>query len=191
MTIAVPARAPDLLTIEDFELFLFSRPDGERWELVDGTARMMAPPDLRHQVIAARLVGLLQPTLKRNRPGPMAVQEAGIRIGPLDRTLLVPDVLVVPRTKQRYADDLILAVEIESPTNREGEVDGKFRRYKALPSARYCVHLQTERMSAELHEKVDDAWRVRTLEGPDARLLLPELGFDHALAEIYEDVAFD
>lgn len=41
------------LSVELFRGFLESRPDEERWELIDGVAVMMAPPTLAHQMMPA------------------------------------------------------------------------------------------------------------------------------------------
>ena len=54
MTVLPASRQHDarLWTADQFLDFLMSRPDEERWQLVDGLAMMMVPPSKVHQHIA-------------------------------------------------------------------------------------------------------------------------------------------
>jgi Uma2 family endonuclease len=52
------------LSVEAFRNWVVSRPDEERWELVDGTPMMMAPPTRDHQRIASNLERLLNDAIE-------------------------------------------------------------------------------------------------------------------------------
>jgi Uma2 family endonuclease len=56
-TASRPRYAP--LSIEAFRNWAASRPDEERWELIDGVPMMMAPPTRDHQRIASNFERLL------------------------------------------------------------------------------------------------------------------------------------
>ena len=43
------------MTIEEFLSFTETRPDGERWELIEGVAILQASPSKPHQVIATNI----------------------------------------------------------------------------------------------------------------------------------------
>ena len=60
-------RTPQL-TMEQFHAFRDSRPEEEKWELIDGVPMMMPPPTLVHQRIAANLDRLLNAHFERLKP---------------------------------------------------------------------------------------------------------------------------
>jgi Uma2 family endonuclease len=61
--------APELeLTIEEFLTLTESRPDGERWELIEGKAIMNPSPSQWHQVIAGNIVVTLSAIKMRTGP---------------------------------------------------------------------------------------------------------------------------
>ena len=57
------AREPEKLTIRQFLAFYETRPDEERWQLVDGVAILMTPPFPTHQRIASNIERLLNDAL--------------------------------------------------------------------------------------------------------------------------------
>jgi hypothetical protein len=96
---------------------LFHLPDdGQRHELVEGTLLVSPPPAVDHQVVAKRLVRLLDDAAP---PGLLAVEAVGVRLS--RTTLLVPDVVVLDsaatgkRRRTLEASEVKLVVEIVSP----------------------------------------------------------------------------
>src|SRR5437763_1804569 len=60
MTVNTPAPAPSVaMDVDQFMAFLDTRPDDERWELIEGIAVMMAPPSRAHQRIARNFAEVL------------------------------------------------------------------------------------------------------------------------------------
>ncbi len=57
---SVAQHKPPPMSIELFRAFYSTRPDEERWQLIDGVAVMMPPPIPAHQRIASNLEGLAQ-----------------------------------------------------------------------------------------------------------------------------------
>jgi len=57
------------LDVEAFRNWVASRPDEERWELIDGVPMMMAPATRDHQRIASNLERLLNDALERSAAG--------------------------------------------------------------------------------------------------------------------------
>ena len=49
MTLIQPIILPQRMSDEEFLGFVAKRPDGERWQLIDGVAVMMPPPTKAHQ----------------------------------------------------------------------------------------------------------------------------------------------
>ena len=54
---ARPRLAPEQqLTVEEFLAFTDTRPDGERWELIEGVAILNPSPTDYHQIVVANIV---------------------------------------------------------------------------------------------------------------------------------------
>src|SRR5581483_6237066 len=65
-----PKLAPEQqLTIEEFLAFTDSRPEGERWELIEGVAVLNPSPVDHHQVIVADIVTCLMVHKRRTYAG--------------------------------------------------------------------------------------------------------------------------
>jgi hypothetical protein len=62
MTVAV-ARQHPYMNVPQFLCFLHSRPDEERWELIEGVPMMVPPPKIAHQRIASNLERYLNDAL--------------------------------------------------------------------------------------------------------------------------------
>jgi Uma2 family endonuclease len=58
-----------LWTADQFLDFALTRPDEERWQLVDGLAIMMVPPTFTHQKIGRNVFALLDRAITAHRPG--------------------------------------------------------------------------------------------------------------------------
>lgn len=173
-------------TAEEFSKFLESRPEHERWQLLDGIAVMMTPPSKRHQIIARNLVILLNTALANHRPGWIAVQEPGVMIPGIDAFRPEADVAVVEAfdDEGRYFDRFFLVVEILSESNREEYIETKRQRYIAHPENQYCLILDQMEMRVEIWAK-SAGWRGSLLRAHDDRLELPELGLSCTLDDIY------
>ena len=103
-------------TTEDLDSF---PDDGLRRELIDGVLHVSPSPTTAHQIVAARLLVALE----RDCPDQLVVTQANdVRIS--SRRQFIPDVLVVTyeaaerRTGRYGADEVILAVEIVSPSSQ-------------------------------------------------------------------------
>ena len=109
-------------------------PDGQRYELVEGTLLVTPAPTSLHQILLARLVERLRHYLPEG--GPVWVVSPGeIEIRP--RTLVDPDVLVYPSSYPLGAPwtriaGWWLAIEVYSPSSRVYDHDFKGPTYLAL-----------------------------------------------------------
>ncbi len=113
--VSASLRKPSFWTIERFRAFLDTRPDEERWELVDGVAVMMTPPTVIHQRIASNLDRLLNDALLRHDRSRMAIQRPGLDLLPeVENYQPEPDVAVIDaraRRGERYVRRFYLAAE--------------------------------------------------------------------------------
>ena len=100
-------------------------PEHERWQLFDGTARAMAPPNWAHQSVVTELARQLGNAL-HGKPCQTRVAPVGVRLPKHDeaddsiRTVFEPDILVVCDARKidakgvRGAPDVI--IEVLSPS---------------------------------------------------------------------------
>ncbi|MDR3171110.1 MAG: Uma2 family endonuclease [Treponema sp.] len=112
------------------------RDDGKRYELIDGTAYMMAAPSIDHQSISMKLSRLFGDFLDGKSCRVFAAP-TDVRLFPQknlgDKTVVQPDLLVVcDKTKLdkrscNGAPDLV--IEILSPSNDAEEMLRKFQKY--------------------------------------------------------------
>lgn len=61
-------------SVEEYFALIKSRPEEERWQLIDGVAVMPPPPTLVHQHIASNLARLLNDHFDAKHPGFFAFQ---------------------------------------------------------------------------------------------------------------------
>lgn len=94
MNAPAPERKAIPLTADQYATFLRTRPEEERWQLIDGAAIMMPPSILRHQRIGANLLRLLSDALDRTCPELAVLYESGLRIEGFPAFLPVPDLLL-------------------------------------------------------------------------------------------------
>jgi Uma2 family endonuclease len=94
-------------------------PDGsDRWELVDGIPRAVAPPSVRHGRIHGETGRLIGNHLAEQRPEYRISIGAGLR--PNDYNVRIPDITVScwPLVDDRLLAEPIVVVEILSPSKR-------------------------------------------------------------------------
>ena len=186
MNIPAEKRKASLLTEEQYEVFLRTRPEEERWQLIDGVAVMMPPPTLRHQVIGGNLYRALSEALERNRPELIALYESGLRIEGVPAFLPVPDLLVVdqPVGEGSYADRFYLTAEILSDSNTQEYMSLKVERYAQHPENLYSLIIGQKDFHCEVWSRAS-GWKGVVLRSGDDVLDLPEFGFRCELRALY------
>ncbi|MBK1622697.1 Uma2 family endonuclease [Afifella marina] len=175
-----------LWTADQFLEFYMSRPDEERWQLVDGLAMMMVSPTRPHQKIAKNLIFLLEPCLLEARSDLETLWEMGVRVPGISDFNPQPDLLVVEADAsfERYADRFFLAAEILSPSNPTEMISRKIELYQRHPDNLYCLTIAQDEVRVRLWARETD-WQMTELTSLDDKLRLPAFGFDVKLSEIY------
>ena len=181
------------LSVGAFRNWVASRPDEERWELIDGTPMMMAPPTRDHQRIASNLERLLNDAIERSPDKWVArlaaYQRIGVNLGPMVQNYdPEPDVAVVEVAKgadSRYSDRLFLAAEVVSPSDLL-TVEGKRELYKRHPDCRCVLVIRQDRCEVNVELRTPDGWAWETLSTPHDHLVLPAFGLKCPLADIYK-----
>lgn len=175
-----------LWTADQFLQFYMTRPDEERWQLVDGLALMMTPSTFGHQKIGKRLLNLLDRALNRHRPELEAFYEMGLRIPGVDHFHPEPDLLVLEAgaSFDRYADRFFLVAEVISPSNSAEMIERKLELYKSHPDNLYCLTVDQDSVHVALYAS-ETGWSRTDLTSPDDVLRLSAFGFETRLSDIY------
>ena len=135
---------PDILTPVYWTADMARRlpDDGNRYEVVYGELLVTPSPRLWHQQLVGRLYLALGKYLERHLAGVVLASPADISWGP--DVLLQPDVFVVPTDQARLLEwtairDLLLVVEVLSPSNPKHDRFTKRRRYQEARVPLYWI----------------------------------------------------
>ena len=181
----VPGKA-EPMGVEEYFAFADTRPDDEKWELIDGEAILQASPNEQHQTIVANVIYCLQAIQRERRPSWTAKPGIGLRTAPA--SLPEPDVLIRPKSPRvgRECDDAIVAIEVLSESTADRDLRWKRKAYARLPSVMYYVVIAQDAVEVLVFARASKFAEQR-LESLDATLDLSSLGISLPLAEIYQD----
>ena len=154
MSVALLKSRPDpgLWTSDQFLDFYMSRPEGERWQLIDGLAMMMVSPTKVHQRIGRNLLNRLDEALERQGTELLAYYDFAIRIPGVDGFSPEPDVVVVDGAAdyRHYADRFYLVAEVISPSNTAELIERKLELYRSHPDNLYCLTVSQDSVEVKL-----------------------------------------
>ena len=177
------------MTVQEFYAFTDTRPDDEKWELIDGKPILNASPSPLHQLIAGNIIAALSASeLEHSLPWRVV---PGFGVLASDTNRPEPDVMVVPaelfhlHPLPRDTKDA-LAFEVMSPSTSRHDLKWKRAVYTAMPKlAHYVVVAQ------DVIEVVDfaraEGFAERRVNSLKSVLDLPALGVSIPLARIYRD----
>ena len=125
--------------------------DGNRYELIDGMLLVSPAPSKQHQRLVRMLLIALQTYSEQHNLGEALSSPADIGLSPAD--LVQPDVFVVPKITSSWdqARDLILAVEVVSPSSGHTDRNVKRPRYQRERVPEYWI--------VDPDERVFERWR--------------------------------
>jgi Uma2 family endonuclease len=139
-----------------------------------------------HEAIGGTLRALLHDRLRgkacRVRGPTMKIEVAG--------RIRYPDALVYCKPVQpseRVIREPVVVFEVASPSTSHTDRIDKLREYQATDSILRYVILEQDSIAATVYARDGALWTGRALIGGDV-LVLPEIGIELALAEIYADV---
>ena len=184
----VPPLNPAPMTVAEFFAFTDTRPDEEKWELIDGEPVLNATPSEFHQQIVGNIVFLLGLAERQQDRSWKAIPGIGVRVS--DTNLPQPDVLIRPKDApkgnpmSRECDDMIVAFEILSPSTRDRDLGWKRNAYMALPSLTHYVVIAQDAVEVVVFGR-GSRFPEERLKRLDQSLELPALGVTLPLAEIY------
>ena len=193
MTIEAPAPAlAGTMDVDAFMAFAKTRPDHERWELIDGVPMMMAPPSPAHQRIAQNFAVLLNTAFAEHGRDLFAYHGTGTRTAGARDFFVLPDVVVMPGVSgyDLYAENYQLAAEVLSPSNTRREMASKLRRYRQASDNLYAVFVDSRETLVEIHAR-RNGWEPAIFTQPGDQLDLPEFRVACRVVDLYRGTPLD
>jgi Uma2 family endonuclease len=184
----VPVVDTGPMTVTNFLAFTDSRPDDEKWELIDGEPVLNAWPSRLHQIIVKNILVLLDLQATQQRQSWEVLPGLGVRVS--GTNLPVPDVLIRPNIalrndpRGRECDDVIVAFEVLSPSTKDRDLRWKRQAYASLPSVMHYVVIAQDAVDVVVFAR-DADFAERRLRSPRESVEFPDLEVSLTLADIY------
>ena len=173
-------------SVEEYLALIESRPEEERWQLIDGVAMMMPPPTRMHQLIASNLAFELNTHFCAHRPELCALQEVALIVPKAELFRPEADVAVVDLIgdHESYIDRFYSVAEVLSDSNTDKDIAVKRQRYVQHPENLYFLLIEQKRVRVEVLARAG-GWQPVVLDQPEATLDLPTFGFTTRVADLY------
>ncbi len=187
-TIGVSARVP-VMTRDQF--FDWASASGARYEFDGFQPVAMTAGNINHNRIAFTIHRTLYRQLSGSGCEPLGLDAGVATVGD---TVRYPDAVVScspAKGGSRLVPDPVVVFEVANQTS--GHVDRivKVREYAAVDSIRRYVIVESASAGLTVHERqaAGQRWTVTTAMAEDP-LLLPEIGIEVPVAELYQGVDF-
>lgn len=165
----------------------FERGSEQRHELIDGEIVDMLAGTFAHSVISLNLAAELRAVL-RERPCTVCSPDLRVKAGDLYTYADATVDCGSPLFDDRYRDTLLNPIalfEVLSDSTEASDRGAKFAAYRSIASLQEYVLVSQKTVAVEhFHRQADGAWLLRTL-GPGERLVLPALGCEISVDEMY------
>jgi Uma2 family endonuclease len=174
------------MTIEEFLAFTDSRPDEERWELIEGMPVLNPSPIDYHQIVVTNVVAfLVRVKVETNAPW-FPLIGTGTRVPASANSLPQPDAMVKEHapTGSPVSDDALVLFEVLSRSNTKADQAWRRRVYASVPNCRHYVTVSLKAVKVDAYDR-DNVWGLRSLTDLADALALPALGLSVPLADIY------
>jgi Uma2 family endonuclease len=182
------------LTAEEY--LALERAARDKSEYLDGQMVAMPGASYEHNLITANLIYVIGTQL---RGGPCKVLGVKMRIlAPAAGLYTYPDVIVLrgePALTDKYFDTLMnptVIIEVLSPSTEAYDRGKKFQQYRTVDSLREYLLVSQDRPSVEQFIRQDNGeqWILTVVTDLAAGVVLPSIGCQLALADIYDQVRF-
>lgn len=169
---------------EEFFAFTATRPDDEKWELIEGEPVLNASASRLHQKIIGNVFFALSEISRQRNPGWEIIPGIGVRLSKL--SVPVPDLLIRPDDNLEGVEcnDMIIAFEVLSPSTANKDLRWKRKAYATLPSLRQYVVIAQDAVEVVSFDRANE-FSERRFETAESVLDLPLIGASIDLREIY------
>jgi Uma2 family endonuclease len=182
-----PKLAPEQqMTIEEFLAFTDTRPEEERWELIEGVPVLNPSPIDYHQIVVTNIVASLMHLKIEMNASWLPLIGTGTRVPASEHSLPQPDAMVkeYPPTGSPVSDDALVLFEVLSRSNTRADQAWRRRVYASVPNCRHFVTVSLRKVEVESYDR-EAAWEKRSFKSLTQSLALPALGLAIPVADIY------
>ena len=181
----------DQMTVAEFLTFTESRPNAERWELIEGRPTLQASPSKPHQLIVANIGGLLWTQKRSLRASWLPLPGVGTLVPASPNSLPQPDFMVLEHALadddfSNVTDDALVLFEVISRSNTKRDQSWRRRVYASIANCRHYVTVHQRRCEVVCYHRAA-GWEGTKITALDATLALPALGAVLPLADVYAD----
>jgi Uma2 family endonuclease len=188
--VGVPTIKTGPMTVEEFYAFTDTRPDEEKWELIDGEPVLNASPSEIHQRIIKNLTRVLATLELDPRMNWEVLPGLGVRVSETNRP--EPDVLIIPvRGKSadpqgRDRSDIIATFEVLSPSTASRDLRWKRTAYTTLPTLMHYVIVAQDKVDVVVLSR-DNGFVERRFRALSDTIELAPPGIVLSVADIYRN----
>jgi Uma2 family endonuclease len=188
--VGVPIIKTGPMTVEEYFSFTDTRPDNEKWELIEGDPILHASPSGLHHRILKNLIYLLANIERERSRSWEAIPGIGVRVS--DTSLPEPDVMILPASQigmnpgSRQTSEVIVTFEILSPSTADRDLHWKRAAYTALPSLSHYVVIAQDAVEVVIFSR-DRGFAERRYRSLSDFIELQPLGISLPLEEIYRN----
>jgi Uma2 family endonuclease len=192
--VGVPTIKTGPMTVKEFYAFTDTRPDDEKWELIDGEPILNASPSPVHQWIVRNILIALGNRERELKASWAILPGLGIRVSRINRP--EPDLLIMPRAAfsadpaQRDTGEMIAAFEILSPSTADRDLRWKRTAYTSLPSLTHYIVVAQDAVDVVVFAR-DTGFAERRYRSLSDTIELPALGILLPVSEIYRDTGLE
>ncbi|KAB2847435.1 MAG: Uma2 family endonuclease [Hyphomicrobiaceae bacterium] len=187
-TMRTRLKPDEQLTIEEFLAFTDTRPQEERWELIEGVAVLNPSPTNYHQIITGNILNALLNLKARREVNWIPLLGIGTRVPASVNSLPQPDVLVLELSPSgpatAVAEEAIVLFEVLSKSNTRADQAWRLKVYGSIRNCQHYVTVAQDRARIVRHDRAS-GWQPVTFENVDARLDMPAIGAAIPLSEVY------
>ena len=180
------------MTIEDFLAFAEQRPDGERWELIEGMAIMNAAPTQWHQRIALNIGSALDAIKLASGASWTANLGVGTRVPASTNSLPQPDLVVQEHELLGLpvTEDSLIIFEVLSKSNTKADSAWRKQVYSSVPNCQHYVTVATAKAEIVHYDRAD-GWVGASCTGLEETLALAAINAELPLRGIYRWTPID
>jgi Uma2 family endonuclease len=166
------------MTVEEYLAFTETRPDGERWELIEGRPVMNPAPTDWHQQIAGNVFFELE-SARQKLPAPwVPLIGTGTRVPASPNSLPQPDLMVqeapVGAEPTSVREDSFVLFEVLSRSNTRANQAWRKKVYASIPKLQHYVTVAQQQVQVVRYDRADE-WRGMRLDKLGHALELPGL----------------
>jgi len=187
--VGVPVIDTGPMTVEEFYAFTDTRPDEEKWELIDGEPVLNASPSRLHQrIIKNVILGLSK--FEQTWAAWETLPGLGVRVSDTERP--EADVVIIPKESssldplERDRSDVIVAFEVLSPSTSSRDLKWKRAAYTGMSALSHYVVIAQDAVDVVVFDRAA-GFEDRRLTSLTDSVEFPALSAVLPLSEIYRD----